>query len=407
MQYKGDQIMLTDIQIEKYADVLIWGLKTARKQNFKKGDIVLLQYESAAAGLAEALFARLLDMGINPVQRAVWTPGMERLFYGKADGRQLVFLAPGDKELMSHLNGRIFLRAPDSITHLREIDPSKIGRFLVSRKQLKDIMDRREEQGAYSWTLCTFPTKELATQAKSNLKRYSEQIIKACYLDKDDPVGQWQWIYKEVAQIKKWLNSLSVKQFIIESQNIDLRITPGEKRKWIGISGHNIPSFELFLSPDWHGTEGTYLANLPSFRSGNYVEDVRITFEKGVVQKVTAKTGEAFARKQLAMDKGARAVGEFSLTDRRFSRIDRFMADTLFDENHGGRHGNCHIALGSSYTDTYSGNPADLTKEGRKRLGFNDSALHWDIVNTEKKSVTAVLKTGERLVIYDNGEFRC
>jgi len=397
---------LTDIQLDRYADVLLWGLKTARKGHFRKGDIVLLQYEMAAVKLAEVLYAKLVAMGMNPIQRPVWTCSMEQAFYEMANGKQLVFIAPGDRELMAHLNGRIFLRAPDSITHLRDIDTAKIGKFLVARKSLRDVLDRREEQGLYSWTLCTVPTPELARQAKSNPKSYTDQIIRACYLDEEDPVGRWQWIYKEVAQIKEWLNRLPVKEFVVESPTIDLKITPGEKRKWIGISGHNIPSFELFLSPDWRGTEGVYYANLPSFRSGNYVEGIRIHFEKGTVKTLTAKEGELFALKQIAMDRGAKALGEFSLTDRRFSRINRFMADTLFDENHGGRYGNCHVAVGSSYTDTYSGNPKDLTENQRRSLGFNDSALHWDLVNTEKKTVTAVLRTGERQIIYDNGEFR-
>jgi aminopeptidase len=124
-----------------------------------------------------------------------------------------------------------------------------------------------------------------------------------------------------------------------------------------------------------------------------------------VVKKVEAAKGEAFIVKQISMDKGAPRVGEFSLTDKRFSRIDRFMADTLFDENFGGRQGNCHIALGASYSDTFNGNPARLTKTLKENLGFNDSALHWDLVNTEKKTVTAHLKTGKNLVIYENGMF--
>jgi aminopeptidase len=41
----------------------------------------------------------------------------------------------------------------------------------------------------------------------------------------------------------------------------------------------------------------------------------------------------------------------------------------------------------------------------KKTLGFNESALHWDLVNTEPKVVTAVLTTGERKVIYENGMF--
>jgi aminopeptidase len=106
------------------------------------------------------------------------------------------------------------------------------------------------------------------------------------------------------------------------------------------------------------------------------------------------------------MDKGAGRLGEFSLTDKRFSRINTFMANTLFDENYGGKYGNCHIALGSSYSNTYAGNPLDLTKQMKRKLGFNQSALHWDFINTEKKRVSAYLKSGKKVTIYENGRFK-
>jgi aminopeptidase len=398
--------MLTEIQLQKYADVLLWGLKTARTGKFKKNDLILIQYDPPALKLAEILYSKILDMGMYPVQRMGLTFGMEYNFFKKAGDKQLTFIVPGDKELYKKINGRIFLRAPESLTHLRDIDPQKIGKALVSRKQLRDIMDKNEQNGQYSWTLCTLPTSELAEQAKATIDAYVDQIIKACYLDKDDPVAEWNKILKNAGSIKKWLNSLMIKYFHVESQNIDLKITPGEKRKWKGVSGHNIPSFELFFSPDWHGTVGTYYANQPSFRSGNYVEGVRLVFEKGSVIKTEAQTGREFAEKQIRMDKGASKVGEFSLTDKRFSRIDRFMADTLFDENFGGDNGNCHIAVGASYTDTYSGDLSKMTSVLKKKLGFNDSALHWDLVNTEKKTVTAMLADGKKLVIYEDGMFK-
>ena len=398
--------MLTDDQLNKYADVLLWGLKTARKGKFKKNEVILLQYDRPAIRLAEILYGKILDWGMNPVQRMTGTYVMEQGFYKKANGKQLVFIPPGDKEFYQNLHGRIFLRAPESLTHLKDMDPARIGKVLVSRKPLREILDRREEQGLHAWTLCTFPTEELAKQAKTTPKTYTSQIIKACHLDKDDPVAEWESIYKAVTGIKKWLNTLKISYLHVESENVDLKITPGEERRWKGISGHNIPSFEIFFSPDWRGTEGVYYANLPSFRTGNYVEEVRLTFKKGSVVKVKAKSGEEFAIKQTKMDKGASKVGEFSLTDVRFSRIDRFMADTLFDENFGGKYGNCHVAIGSSYTDTYAGNPAGLSKEAKRKLGFNDSALHWDLVNTEDKTVTAHLVSGEKLVIYEKGRFR-
>jgi aminopeptidase len=397
--------MFTDKQLDRYADILLWGLKTARTKTFKKNDVVLIRYDMPAVRLAEIVYAKLLDMGIHPVQRSNLTATMERRFFECANNPQIIFQPPGEKELLNRLNGGIFLHAPESITHLSHIDPKKIGKAAVARKQLRDILDVRDQAGDFGWTLCTFPTKELARHARLSMKAYAAQIIDACFLDKNSPVSQWQQIYRRAASIKKRLTSMKVNFYRIESEHVDLIITPGEKRKWVGISGHNIPSFEIFLSPDWRGTKGIYFSNQPSFRNGNYVKGVRLEFKKGAVVAVQAQQGKNFIVQQISMDNGANKVGEFSLTDKRFSRINRFMANTLFDENFGGENGNCHLALGASYADTYNGNPKELTGEKKKRLGFNDSALHWDLVNTEKKRVVAHLASGKKTTIYENGEF--
>lgn len=399
--------MLGARNLEKYADVLIWGLRTARMGRFKKGDIVLIRYDIVALPLAEVLYARLLDMGLHPLQRAALTPRMEHDFYIRSDSKQLTFRAPGDEELFSRLNGSISLRAPDSITHLSDVRPEKIGKAIVARKYLNDILDRREAEGEFGWTLCIYPTEELARHAGLTVEEYSEQIIRACFLRKSDPVAWWKTVYNDAQSIKKWLNSLKVKHYLVESTNVNLKVTPGQQRKWVGISGHNIPSFELFLSPDWRGTEGRFYADQPTYRSGNYVQGVRLEFSSGSVVKADAEEGEEFLRKQIQMDPGANKLGEFSLTDKRFSKISTFMANTLYDENYGGRSGNCHIALGASYSDTYGGDPKELVPEKKMELGFNDSALHWDLVNTEKKRVTAHLATGKRITIYEDGIFSC
>ena len=399
--------MLSKIQMDRYSDVLLWGLKTARTERFKKNDNILIRYDLAAIKLAEILQAKVLEMGMNPILRVGQTPQMDRNFFERANNRQLIFNVPGEKELYENLNGSISLHAPESITHLRHINPRKIGKAAVARKLLRDILWKREEQGAFGWTLCLVPTPELAKKAGLSMKHYTSQVIKACYLDKRDPVKEWKLIYRNAISIKKWLNRMDVKYYHVNSDNIDLKITPGKSRRWIGISGHNIPSFEIFISPDWRGTKGIYYSDQPSFRDGNYVEGVRLEFNRGSAVKISAKKGKDFVIKQLSMDKGARRVGEFSLTDKRFSKINRFMANTLYDENYGGRYGNCHLAVGMSYSDTFDGDPSKLTKELKSSLGFNDSALHWDLVNTEDKRVTAYLQSGDSIVIYENGMFKC
>ena len=397
--------MFTEKQLDRYADVLLWAMKKARTGKFKKNDVVAIRYNTPSIRLAEILNAKLLGIGMNPVLRTMPTPTMERNHFELSNNRQLVFIPPGEKELYKNLNGSIFLHAPESITHLKNIDPNKIGKIAVSRKIFRDLLSKREEQGLFGWTLCIFHTKKLAQHAGLSMKEYTRQIINSCFLNKISPISQWEQIFKNAGSIKKWLNSLNVKFYHVESENVDLKISPGEKRRWIGLSGHNIPSFEIFLSPDWRGTTGVYFADQPSYRSGNYVKNVRLEFNKGSAVKITAKKGEAFVKKQLSMDKGANKLGEFSLTDKRFSKINVFMANTLFDENYGGKYGNCHIAVGSSYSDSYSGDLKNLSKNLKKKLGFNDSALHWDLVNTEKKRVSAHLTSGKIITIYENGRF--
>ena len=93
------------------------------------------------------------------------------------------------------------------------------------------------------------------------------------------------------------------------------------------------------------------------------------------------------------------------MTDRRFSRITKFMAETLYDENVGGPNGNSHLALGRSFHSCYAGNPKNLTRKDYEKLGFNGSSIHQDIVTTSPRTVTAQLTNGREKIIYRDGEF--
>ena len=398
--------MFSTDELEKYARVMIWGMQKARKDPFVKNDIVLVRTDKSCAPLANLLYENLIRMGINPVVRINLPEEMEKTFFSNAADHQLEFRIPGDEELYSALNGLISLLGPESLTHLRDIDPSRIGKYAVTKKYLRDILEKRESKGLFGWSLCLYPTLELASKADLSVEEYREQIVKAVYLDNDDPVEVWQGIFEKSGKAKDWLDSLDVVYFHVLSENTDLRVYPGIKRRWLGVSGHNIPSFELFLSPDCRMTNGVFYADQPSYRSGNYVRGVRLEFRDGRVVASSAEEGEEFLSKQLELDGGASYLGEFSLTDKRFSRIDKFMAHTLYDENFGGPNGNCHVALGASYADTYASDSGEeLSPELKKELGFNDSALHWDLVSTEKKTVYAYLKNGDKITIYDDGMF--
>lgn len=393
-------------QLEKYADTLVWGLTTARKKPYKKYETILVRCDLEARELGETVYRKLVRRGYNVVFNFLPTPALEHDFYKYSDEKQRGVLGAWDKTLYESLNGYVYINAPASLTNLKDIDPKRQSQVAIAKKPLFDIRNKREEIGEFAWTLCTYPTGELARQAKLSVKEYAAQIAKACYLNEPDPAKKWGQVFKESMVIKKWLNTMGIDTIRTESASMDFTVKLGEKRKFLGVSGHNIPSFEIFTSPDWRGTKGVYYANLPTFRGGNYVEKIRLEFRDGRAVKVSAVKGDDYVKKVMATDKGASQIGEYSLTDRRFSKIDKFMADILFDENHGGKHGNCHVAIGNAYTDTFDGDPARLNEAAKKKLGYNDSAVHWDMINTEDKKVTAKLKGGKTVTLYENGMFK-
>lgn len=399
--------MFTKLQNERYADVMIWAMQAARRNGkFKKYDTVLLRTDTAALPLAEVIYKKLLAARFNVVTRIMVPEGFSKSFYELGDNKQLSFMAPGEKEFQGAINGLIALHAPQDLTHLKNIDPARIAKNAVARKPIREILDDREQQGLFSWTLCNYPTEELAGRAGLSVKEYSNQIVRACFLNEKDPVKKWKEVTKQINEIGAWLTSLPIDTLRVESEHMDFEVLLGSQRRFIAGGGCNIPSFEIFTSPDWRGTRGVYFADLSSYRSGNYVKGVRLEFKNGRVVKADAEQGADFVRKMVAMDRGAAQIGEFSLTDRRFSKINKFMADILFDENFGGKYGNCHVAIGASYADTFSGPQSKLDKKMKEKLGFNDSSLHWDLINTENKRVTARLKDGSTQVVYEKGEFK-
>ena len=103
--------------------------------------------------------------------------------------------------------------------------------------------------------------------------------------------------------------------------------------------------------------------------------------------------------------KNADRLGEFSLTDKRMSKITKFMATTLYDENVGGKYGNTHLAVGMAFKDAYKGDLNKLSDKKMKEIGLNDSATHVDIMSTTDRTVTAYMKDGTEKIIYKDGMF--
>lgn len=394
--------------LEKYADVMVhYALNEGR--GIKKNETVYLVGKEQAKALIFEIYKKIIDAGGNVILEYLPDDSeynFEKYFYQNANQKQIKhFPAEFKKGLVGDIDHYLRVFSESDMKTLNGVDSKKIINRRAAINDFRKWFFEKSDKGEASWTLCNYGTEAMAKEAGLSLKEYWNQIIKACYLRDGDPVKTWKNLQKEIQKNITKLDKLCIDTLHIKGVDVDLKIKLSPKSAWKGGSGANIPSFEIFTSPDWRGTEGWISFNQPLYRYGNIIEGIKLEFKKGKVVKATATKNEKLLLDMIA-EKNADKVGEFSLTDARFSKITKPMADTLYDENMGGKFGNTHIALGSAYRDCYKGDHTKNTEADWKKLGYNQSVIHTDIISTSDRIVTARLADGTEKVIYEKGRFR-
>lgn len=389
--------------LQRYAQILInFALNSGR--GIKQGEVVKLMVPDVAKPLARELRNTVLKAGGQPLLRLIPTE-MSRDFYQLANDEQLTFF-PADylKEEVKLIDHQVAIIADPNPDELQEVKGQKIVKARDSKKPYIDWKTSKENQGDFTWTAALWGTPAKAKIVGLSYEEYWQQIIQACFLDQEDYLDQWRQIFKMQAKIKTQLNQLKIEWLLVKGEKIDLKIKLGANRVWNGGSGRNIPSFEFFTSPDWHQVEGQVKFNQPLYRYGQVIKGVNFVIKDGLITKATAEKGERFL-KEMLKSPNADKIGEFSLTDKRMSRITHIMAETLYDENIGGPYGNTHLAIGRAYQDCYRGNPSQVGQAKWQEMGFNNSAEHTDFISTTDRTVTAILTDGSKKIIYQDGQF--
>jgi aminopeptidase len=213
-----------------------------------------------------------------------------------------------------------------------------------------------------------------------SLAQYEDFVYRAGFLDREDPVSAWNELGERLERLSGWLAEKKKIRVVADGTDLTLGVAG---RTWIACDGkENFPDGEVFTGPEETSVEGHISFTFPANFGGRLVRGIELTFAGGEVVEARAEAGEEFLREMLAMDDGARRVGEFSFGMN--DAVQEFTAHTLYDEKIGGT---VHLALGMSYPE--SG-------------GRNQSALHWDIV-CDLRSGSEVYADDE--LVYRDGEF--
>ena len=242
-----------------------------------------------------------------------------------------------------------------------------------------------------------------------------EQLWKALVpilrLDAHDPGTALHRHMETLRTRGRLLNERGFRIIHFTGPGTDLRVTLAPTSRWLGGGDAtpdgkpfmpNIPTEEVFSTPDFRGTEGTVTATRRARIHGAVVEAAHLEFRGGqVVSSTAARGAEALAR-FLETDAGARRLGEVALVDctSPIWKSGLIFDSMLLDENAA-----CHVALGAGY-DLGFGGSEGWDEAEKTRRGLNTSLVHEDfMIGSDDVTVTGVDSAGKEVPIITKGRF--
>ncbi|HEY5189042.1 MAG TPA: aminopeptidase, partial [Solirubrobacteraceae bacterium] len=371
--------------------------------NVAPGQTVTVRAQLGQAPLARAVVAAAYDAGAHQVEVAYADPYVQRARLEHAPDEALGSVIPWVRrrllELAELQGALISLSGPAAPGLLDDIDPGRIGRDTVAiREHIQVIADR-----AINWTIIPGPTAPWAalvhpdSEPDDALERLWSEIAHVCRLDEDDPVAAWRARSAELGAVSRRLTEagLDALHFVGPGTDLTVGLLPGVR--WTGGSfetrwgrGHlpNLPTEEVFTSPDPQRTEGTVTSTKPLLVSGRAVMGLRITFERGRAVQIDADEGAGLLRELVKRDADANRLGEVALVDAsgRISSTGTVFHDTLLDENAAS-----HIAFGAGFK---------LLSDGESQDRINQSAVHTDfMIGGPDVDVTGVTRDGREIPV--------
>jgi aminopeptidase len=379
--------------------------------NVQHGQIVAIGTEPGKLEVTRAIAAAAYRAGAKYVDVTLFDLHVKRARILHADEDTLDYVPPwlGERILAlgEHRAARIGLTGPAAPGLLSDLDPARAGRDqLPFLREASQVVNARTT----NWTAVPCPTGPWASlvypelEPGAALERLWEQVLHICRLDEPDPVAAWRSRQDVLVGVSQRLTEHRFDALHFEGPGTDLRVGLLASSRWIsarfqtaaGIEHMpNLPSEEVFTTPDPARVDGEVRATKPLVVGGTIVRGLRVRFEGGRAVSFEADEGGDLLARYAQRDEGACRLGEVALVDAdgRIGPLDTVFYDTLIDENAAS-----HIAIGSAY---------EFTAGEQDHDKINRSQIHIDfMIGAPEVAVTGVTAGGDRVPVLHGGAWQ-
>lgn len=301
---------------------------------------------------------------------------------------------------------------------LKGIDPKKPAAASKAKNSQCTVFRRGLDFNVNPWCIAGAPVAAWARHVFPDVPdevavyRLWCAILSVARADGDDPESDWELHDATFEKNLRFLNDRHFDALQYRSANgTDFTVGLTDRHIWAGgkcetPEGHpffpNIPTEEVFTSPDRMRADGVVHSALPLIHHGNKVEDFWLKFENGMVVEYGARLGEDTLKSILETDEGAHRLGEVALISKNtpIRESETLFFDTLYDEN-----ASCHLALGVGFPECYDGG-YEMSAEELREHGVNTSATHVDfMIGTDDLTITGIQADGTEVPVFVNGQW--
>ncbi len=376
--------MTPDERLEKYARLAV-----EVGSNVGEGQVLWVSGLVEHAPLARAIARAAYERGARFVDVEYTDQHARHARIALAPEDSLDWSTPWSLARMDYLaehHGAIIQISGDPEPELfADLDGARVGK--TRAKELSERYFQALNDRVLNWSIVAFPNEGWARSVfgEPDVERLWAAVATATRLDEPDPVAAWRDHIADLRERASLLNERRFDAVRFRGDGTDLTIGLTPRSVWCSagddtVDGRayvaNMPTEEVFTTPDRRRADGTVRATMPLALAGTIVRDLEIRFEGGRAVHVDASSGADVVREQIRADDGASMLGEVALVDgdSRVGRTGLVFLNTLFDENAA-----CHIAYGAAIMEAIEG--SENAAEGElDALGFNTSAIHTDFM---------------------------